>query len=380
MFKRSLFALLVVVAMSSSTIACSRNDSTELDPARLLAVAREYGRTTSSSSVVSAAVPAAQQAPATLQTEDQYVHQVRVHFNEWDWDQLEKDIHEARATKGRLVGGAWKVYMFYDSLSYPTENGEKPTESDWTNLLTTLKQWSKAKPESSAALIVTAWAYDRYGGYARGPGYGDTVSAEGWRLLAERAARSSDLLVEAARLREKCPFWYEVMQNVALHQGWTRAQENQLFDLAFAFQPDYYHYYREHANFILPKWYGDEGETQQFAEAISSRIGGRQGEFLYFEIGSMLACQCDPDKNSIEGLDWRRLKQGYATLGDLYGVSNLKANRFALMAYLDKDRLAAQSVFEKIGPEWDPHVWKSKRDFDEAKSWAISPDPSSPSR
>lgn len=377
-FPRRLSAILLAVAISYS-VACNHNSSKNApSAAAMLKVAHEYGTTTPASSVVSAAAPAAQTSPETLETEAEYMKEVRTHFNEWDWDKLESEIREARATKGRLLGGPWKVYMFYQAVSAPAENDQKTTESDWTNLLTSLGQWSKAKPESSAALIATAWAYERYGGYARGGGYADTVTDQGWKLLAERAAHASELLVQAAQLKEKCPLWFEVMQEIALDQGWTRAEEKELFDQAVAFEPTYYHFYREHANFILPKWYGEEGETKRFAEEISSRVGGAQGQFLYFEIGSMLACQCDPKVNSIDGLDWVRLKQGYAALRELYGVSKLKANRFALMAYLDRDQAAARSAFEEIGPDWEPKVWSSKKNFDEAKSWALSP-PSSES-
>jgi len=368
---------LLTLGICSATLACSHKQSPQLDPESLLNVAREYGRNGQPVSVVSAAGrPAGETAPvaspAAAETEEQYVHDIRERLNEWDWDGLEKAVQEARTSKARVLGGGWKLYMFYEAVGAPVSE-HKITDTDWANHLEVLKQWATAKPESSAALIATAWAYVAYGGFARCSGYADTVTATGWKLYGERAAKASEFLVEAARLNEKCPFWYEAMQHVAHEQGWEKPQARELFDLALAYLPGYYHFYREYANYLLPKWYGEEGDVQAFAEETAARVGPPEGDIFYFDIGSTVACECDPDRNSLEGLSWPRLKQGYATLGELYGISDLKANRFALMAYLEKDQPAAQAAFEKIGPHWEPTVWTSKQDFDKAKSWATHP-------
>jgi hypothetical protein len=63
-----------------------------------------------------------------------------------------------------------------------------------------------------------------------------------------------------------------MMQEIALAQGWDKQQARELFDQATAFAPYFYHFYREYANFLLPKWYGEEGEIQAFAEEVSSRL------------------------------------------------------------------------------------------------------------
>ncbi len=81
------------------------------------------------------------------------------------------------------------------------------------------------------------------------------------------------------------------MQQLAIAQGWNRSQARQLLDQAVAFEPDYYHYYREHANYLLPKWYGEPGEAEAFAEEASNKVGGQEGKFVYFEIASLIMCQ-----------------------------------------------------------------------------------------
>ena len=371
---RILICSILLAGICVAVTGCGRKQEVSLDPASLLKVAQDYGKAKQSVAVVSAAPKRGEPSAASLPTEAEYVQQIRSLFNDWNWDQLEKAAHDARTSKARVLGGGWKLYMFYDAVTAPPEPASgTTTDSDWTNHIEALKQWAATKPESATALIAQAFAYYSFGLEARGGGYADTVTPEGWKLLEERNEKAAALLVEASRRIEKCPFWYEVMQDVALQQGWTKEQELQLLNAAIQFEPDFYHFYREHANYLLPKWYGEEGETQAFAEEISARVGGQQGEFLYFEIGSMLACQCDPNRNTLEGLSWPRLKEGYTALGELYGVSNMKANRFAMMAYLEKDKAAAQPAFEKIGNNWEDRVWRKRQDFDDAKAWAMSP-------
>jgi len=173
-----------------------------------------------------------------------------------------------------------------------------------------------------------------------------------------------------AKLKEKCPYWYQAMQGVALAQGWDKSQARKLFDAAAAFEPTYYHYYRLYANYLLPKWYGEPGESEAFAEEISDHVGGQQGKFIYFEIASLVACQCDSEDSHIENLSWPKIKEGYVTLGQLYGYSTLKMNRFARMAVAAHDKAAAQQIFTTLGNDWDRTVWKSSLDFVNARNWA----------
>src|ERR1700693_5857735 len=108
------------------------------------------------------------------------------------------------------------------------------------------------------------------------------------------------------------------MQIVAYAQGWNKQQTRELFDQATAFEPTYYHYYREYANYLLPKWYGEDGETQALAEEVSSHLPEPDSSMVYFEIASLRACQCDSDRDSLEGASWPKIKQGYAEMTRLY--------------------------------------------------------------
>jgi hypothetical protein len=60
------------------------------------------------------------------------------------------------------------------------------------------------------------------------------------------------------------------------------------------------------------------------------------------------------------------------TLRQRYGVSNLKLNRFALMAYSSDDKADANQAFAAIGEDWDHTVWRNQQAFENAKTWSAS--------
>lgn len=115
------------------------------------------------------------------------------------------------------------------------------------------------------------------------------------------------------------------MQHVAFEEGWDKVDARELLDQALAFEPSYYHYYREHADYLQPQWYGAPGEIQSFAEEVSSHLPDTDRSILYFRVISSLACNCAPEVAGLPGTSWPKIKTGYANAQRLYGNSNLNA-------------------------------------------------------
>jgi hypothetical protein len=368
---RPLAASFVLIGCSMAVSCVQAQAVKQSDASSLIELVRQYGRSTQpgKGAQIQEPVEKPQAFPINTETEGEYRSRMATYLVDKNFDQLEKAAHEARASKSRFPGGIWKLYIFYEGVTNPIA-GDQASDSDWGVHFATLKAWASAKPDSATARVALAETYFNYAEKARGSGYANTVSDTGWKLYAERNALAASTLAEAAQLKEKCPYWYEVMQHVALGQGWEKSQARELFEQAAAFEPRFYHFYREYANYLLPKWNGEEGEAGAFAEEISNRIGGSEGKFVYFEIASLVRCQCDGDDSRADNLYWPKIKEGYAALGQLYGYSNLKTNRFAHMAVAAGDQEAAQHAFAVIGDDWDHSVWHSSQNFENAKLWA----------
>ncbi len=305
------------------------------------------------------------------ETDDLYRAHISNLVAQEDFAQLEKIAQQNRTEKGRLIGGLWKNYEFFLAADYPISDGE-PKDSDYRYLIERVKKWIAAYPESAAAHIALADLYTNYASFGRGPGFADSVTDSQWQLFHERTALAKQFLLEAARLKERDPQWYAVMQQVAHHEGWDKTETRELLSQAVAFEPGYYHFYRNYAEYLLPQWYGEPGDIQAFAEEISGRLPEPDSSILYFQIVSSLACYCKQAKVDLPHVFWPKIRQGYTNLTRLYGTTNLIANRFAFIATTFKDKPCAHEAFASI-VAMDLGIWYTKDIFDNSRDWANSP-------
>jgi hypothetical protein len=364
-------SMLVAFALCLPMVSCMRRQSAVRPPGvDAVKAAREY-RQNYSAPGAHATEGQITASTGNVDADDIYERQIQHSFNLRDFNRLEKEAHDARGGKVRFSGGIWELSSFYLGVTKLADR-EPSTEASWTAHLTTAKVWASAMPESVTAQLALAESYVNYAWFARGSGYADSVTDEGWKSFQDRIEIANSILLKTARLKEKCPFWYEVMQHVALAQGWDKSLARELMEQAVQFEPDYYAYYREFAYYLEPKWYGAKGEADAFAEEISNRVGGKEGAFLYFEIASLLTCQCGQDPTHMKYLSWPKIKEGYAALDELYGLSNLKRNRYAYMASRVGDKAATREAIAEIGDNWVQETWYSHDRYQAVAAWAES--------
>ena len=293
-------------------------------------------------------------------------------LKEEKFDQLDCLADRARSGKERLPGGIWKIHILYAGLDLPVQSPMHATHEDWSALLQRLQRWETTRPKSISARVALASAYINYAWDARGNGMSGTVSGSGWKAFAERTAEAKRILDEASTLPAKCPEWYSAMQNVAQNQGWDVAQARAIYDEAVKFEPGYYYYARYLASYLLPKWAGEQGDAEKFIQEASDRVGGDQGDILYFEIAALpgLICGCEDEPH----LSMERIVKGFEASEKQYGVSLLSLNQVAYLAAKNKetDAVVADKAFARIGAQWSEETWEKKEDFDTTKQWAAT--------
>ena len=309
---------------------------------------------------------------------ERFMHEANALLMRERFVELDKMADEVRSSKARFPGGGWKLSRFYEALGRMNA-GENATETDWQSHLAVFQRWMAARPQSITARVALAEAYLDYAWAARGNGYANTVTGNGWRLFEERSQQAAKVLIEAAALPAKCPYWTELMQQVALAAGADKNQHMAIFEKAIKFEPLYFAYYQRYAQALLLKWKGEPGDIKAFAEETYRRVGGKEGAHIYFEIASNLCGRCGDF--STDDFSWPRLKEGFSALEELYGLTPLKLNRFAFMAAAYGDQQAAARAFLRIGPYWDYSVWGSRARFESQRTWAglpASPQPAWP--
>lgn len=291
-----------------------------------------------------------------------YRVKVRSLFDEEKFDQLEEIAGAARSQKERFRGGEWKLRVFYLAIHGP--GSLTSTDAAWDAHIERLQRWIAAKPGSITPRVALAQAYLSLAWKARGNGFARTVTSNDWKVFDKRVQQAQETLQRAATL-DKDPHWYHDMQTVALAQGWDRARADDLLKKASSAEPGYFYFYAAYANYLMPKWYGKPGESENFAEAISHQIGGQEGDFIYFMLA--LELNCCKGKRELQ-LSWDQVKQGFAALEQLYGSTNREVNAAAYMAVRERDREFAQQLFTRIGDNWDESVWHTKEIFNRSKA------------
>lgn len=368
-------AWIAILALCFSQAAClwpvplPTRAGDHIDSEKLLQAARAYAGPGTGS--VKALAPDIEKAAVAERSDEEdavYEQHVRSSFTGWDFAALDKEAAEDRTKKLRLLGGSWKLYRLYDAVSNPPGG---TTEADWANQLEALKQWEAKEPNSVTPRIAMAETYINYAWYARGNGYAKTVTRQEWQSYYHRIDLAASSLMDAAKLEEKCPVWFSVMQTIALAQGWDKEESRELFELAASFEPEYLTPYIKYAYYLEPKWYGQAGETEAFADEAAMRLGGERGEIAYFHIASQMICTCDSEKPPFPAkLSWPKAQRGFEAMIRLYGGSKQDFNDYALMAYAAGDKAAADEAFAKIGEEWSERTWWKQDYFKDAKAWA----------
>jgi hypothetical protein len=283
------------------------------------------------------------------------------------FDELDRLANKLRAGKVRWPGSRWKLSDFYEGLEEPRP-GLNPTEEDWKSHLRLLQEWKTAKPQSITVRVAMAAAYIGYGYQARGEGFSDTVSDSGWRLFQERVTKADQILQEAASLREKCPHWYAVLLEVAKADGWPKDKTTALFEKAVGYEPLYYEYYHDLAEYLQPKWHGEPGDTENFAKQSADRLGGDEGDVLYFQLGFSQRCSCKKEP-IMKSMSWERIKKGYEASERLYGKSLMRTNHIAYMASKVGDVITADDAFKRMAGRWSEPVWGNEGVFENWRDW-----------
>ena len=280
------------------------------------------------------------------------------------FDDLDRAAETYRRDKTRLPGGNWVLRTFYEVLDAP-----QATDKDAVDHLDHLQHWMKARPESITARIALAESLHRWAWVARGNGLAKTVTAEGWQLFGQRNKEVLAVLEGSRDMKTMDPEWYLEMMGVGVAEGWDETKMRDIFRRGVQFEPEYFYLYKNFANYLLPKWYGNLGDSAKFAKDSADKLGGERGDILYFQISTVLIKRGDGDF-PVAQLDWNRIQSGYRAQTATYGGSRRAQNELAFMAYKYKDAAIAKQQFALVGDDWSREVWRDRQFFDRARDWS----------
>jgi hypothetical protein len=236
---------------------------------------------------------------------------------------------------------------------------------DWDREFSKIAEWRKEYPESYGpdlveALLWRAWAWN-----ARGGGYADSVTPEGWKLFTEKIAHADEVLERSKHRASRSPLWYQIRLGIARDAGWDHERYGALFDEATKRFSWYIPLYLFAANYLLPKWDGSYAALDALARRTTSiPLGADYSLYarIYWSVTSdeELEFQLFQDSQA----SWPRMKAGFEGLMKRYPKSKWNLNAYAYFACLAEDASTYAVVRAEIGQNLIPDAWASNHSAD----------------
>lgn len=273
---------------------------------------------------------------------------------------LDEKAHLFRSSRARFSrGGGWKIFSFYRTVSNPVES------TDWEQHIALLSSW-KAATDSITAKVALAESYQNWAWELRGSGFADEVDKTVWPAVEAKLQLAWEAIEEAEALEEECHGYYKVRLSMLKSNGAPRDEYEAVFAKAIEYDHTYGYFYTEKATYLLPRWSGKPGDVAKFAEEVSTSLGENDGPIVYFLIVAQLHEHKHDNFFAETGLSWRKTKKGFLLLESTHGISPLRANQFAAIAFTAKDPQATCNTHKRIKEPADfvYSLWKGRENFE----------------
>lgn len=285
------------------------------------------------------------------------------------FDQLEEMARLLRQHKCRHRDGGWQLEYFYEEMKKGCDDITPSQQEVFKDLL---ERWKKAYPESVTPFIVQAKVHSTYGWDARGGGYADTVTDEGWRIFHKELGIAKDCLLKAEALNSNDPQFYATLVDVCNCTDNSSAELQAIFDKGAAIDVGYFPLYKSRAWTLTRRWGGRRGELEWFAKNALALTQEEYGHTMYALIAASLAtCMGDEDFVADHFFDWEKVDKGSRELINAFPESSYYLNQYCLLTCLYQYQEQAKTLFNKIGRNPDQSVWRCTAGFNRWQQWAF---------
>jgi hypothetical protein len=216
---------------------------------------------------------------------------------------VEAELEKLRKDRRILPTGEDELSRWYAKLSQKSFT----QSADYPQHIERLELWRGEVPGTSTPLVVMAAAYIKFAWEARGGGYANTVTPEGWRLFGERIDIAHELLNEALLMEIKDPEVYCQLLVVAKAKGLPVEQARGWVEAGRKIDPTYFKLYRNMTGYLLPKWSGQSGDIEEFASEVARDVGGDNGLLAVAHIAWEVH---NAERLNIDPLFWGKFDRG----------------------------------------------------------------------
>jgi hypothetical protein len=274
-----------------------------------------------------------------------------------NFEALERSAEDARKMGTRLSDGQFKLTAIYSATA--GDSSIELTDEGWKARRQRLEQWRARFPGSVTARVATASFPMAYARFARGYGYGNTVSTEAWALMRQRVEESRVALDALDVAAKDEPGWAATMMDVALMQSWPRERYDALYEAAAAKHPGYLPLYFAWTQYYQPRWFGSPEAQRRAIDSVVERTRSTMGETMYARLNWAFST-ADMFKNG--EVDWNRMKAGFERMTKDYPDA-WNMNHFARFACWAGDWATMARLSASIGEKPVNMAWTDTGEY-----------------
>jgi hypothetical protein len=292
-------------------------------------------------------------------------------INQRDFQALEVVGSDLVKTRERFKGGGWTIFSFDRLVESPVT--DHPDDAAWESHIKFLHDWTERMPKSILAQTALANAYIVYGWAARGEGYASTVNQDNAQRFAERLDKAEAAAKAASRLEAKYTGYYDLLLKLGISQGWDRESFNLVFDKAIRFEPRYQYFYTRKAIYLLPRWNGEPGEWEDFANRVKTELGQSEGLKMYFMIVAEVGDYHGRNFFETNRVSWEDTKKGFELYTKEFGANRRNLNQFGKLANHANDAKVSCDIFSQLQGEndFEPAIWDNRKKFEAYRKMSL---------
>jgi hypothetical protein len=234
-----------------------------------------------------------------------------------------------------------------------------PTPAGWEKSYDYIKTLKKKFPGQPFVAIAEAEYWLDYAFDARGGGYADSVTPEGWKLFRERLEKAERVLVASKSSASRFPTWYEQMTMVQFMLDRPANDQATLFQEGLTRYPGYYPLYFNMVDFASPKWGGSWQAVDNFVAWSVQATKKDEAETLYARLYWYAYQRLLPGEELFRDTlaSWPKMKQGFEDLLARHPKSHWDLNNYAHFACMAGDKATYRKLRRRMGKDVVPEAW-----------------------
>ncbi|MDQ5967882.1 MAG: hypothetical protein QG625_4039 [Cyanobacteriota bacterium erpe_2018_sw_39hr_WHONDRS-SW48-000098_B_bin.30] len=266
-------------------------------------------------------------------------------FNKGQYKELDAMAQDLRKSGKACADGFWDLDLMYWIVE-GAANNHGQSQSDYEQSIFDLNKWLKAEPKSAMARIALADCYVDYAWLDRGGGWANEVTDKGWRLYKDRIAKAKQVLDASPQLCKQDPRASYVYDRIALAGEIDREQYFKMVDACHKDWPDYTPIDLAVGWYLLPRWHGEEYDTEKYIEKRATEIGGVKGDLARARMAWKNSKHLNNAWTAESPMKWVDVKRGFNEMFKQYPNDIDARLAFMNISRRAHDQKGFEQVFE----------------------------------